>query len=259
MGIYTLSEVQANMSPNVAHNTAVPKKVLLVDDIKLFIEVEKAVLEKLDNFHVFTANSGAEALEVMEEERPDIIYMDLYMRGMDGDECCRIIKEKYGKDFPVIMVTHGSCVNDFERCWNAGCDEIIVKPINHPLFIATAKKYLNIQGRTDPRFSARLTIKRGTEQQEVLTDYSVNLSTGGLFLATADIQPIDTQFAIEFSLPDTVSPICCKARVAWTNDPEMMFKQELPAGMGLQFVDISLDNVDAIREYLTADRLVPSW
>jgi uncharacterized protein (TIGR02266 family) len=259
MGMYIARDIQADAGIEMTGMVQNMKKILLVDDINLFIQVEKAVLEKLDDIYIFTAYSAAEALQVMEEERPDIVYMDLYMRGMDGDECCRIIKEKYGKDVPVIMVTHGSSVNDFERCWFAGCDEIIVKPINHPLFIATAKKHLNIQGRTATRFTARLTIKHGIAQTEVLTDYSVNLSTGGLFLATADIQPIGTRFAIEFSLPGTVSPICCQARVAWVNDPEMLFKQELPAGMGLQFIDISLDDVNAIREYLTADRLIPSW
>jgi hypothetical protein len=54
-------------------------------------------------------------------------------------------------------------------------------------------------------------------------------------------------------------PICCKARVAWVNHPQKLFKQDMPPGMGLQFLDISLSDVDAIREYLSGGRLVASW
>jgi len=235
------------------------KKVLLVDDISLFIEIEKSVLERLDNFQVLTAHSGVEALQVIEDERPDLVFMDLYMDNMDGDECCRIIREKYGAGIAVIMVTHGSAVDDFERCWDSGCDEIIVKPINHHLFIATAKKYLKMQTGSDTRLSARLKVRHGIGQQSTLTDYSVNLSTGGLFLASAEILPIDTKFAIEFLLPGRPDPICCQARVAWVNDPQHLTKREMPPGMGLQFIDVSLSAVDAIREYLSGGRLIPTW
>jgi uncharacterized protein (TIGR02266 family) len=235
------------------------KKVLLVDDITLFIEIEKSVLARLDNFQTLTAHSGIEALRIIEEERPDLVFMDMYMDNMDGDECCRIIKEKYGASIAVVMVTHGSAVDDFERCWNSGCDEIIVKPINHHLFIATAKKYLKLQPRSDTRLSAHLKVKHGIDQQTTLSDYSVNLSTGGLFLATTEVLPVDTKFAIEFILPGRTEPIGCQARVAWVNKPPHLTKKEMPLGMGLQFVDVSLSDVDAIREYLSGGRLIPSW
>lgn len=235
------------------------KKVLLVDDISLFIEIEKSVLARLDNFQLLTAHSGAEALRVIEAERPDLVFMDLYMDNMDGDKCCRVIRERYGASIAVIMVTHGSAVDDFERCWNSGCDEIIVKPINHHLFIATAKKYLKMQTGSDSRLSARLKVKHGIGNLVTLSDYSVNLSTGGLFLATAEVLPQDTRFSIEFLLPGRSVPISCQARVAWVNDPQRLTKEEMPAGMGLQFIDVSLSDIDAIREYLSGGRLIPSW
>jgi uncharacterized protein (TIGR02266 family) len=239
------------------------KKVLLVDDIDFFIEAEKSALQCLDNFQTLTAYSGIEALRIIQKECPDLVYLDLYMDNMDGDECCRIIKETYGSSIPVIMLTHGGSLDDFERCWESGCDGIIVKPINPYLFAATTKKYLSIQSSignsSNIRHAARVKVKYEAGLQETITDYSVNLSTGGLFLATADILPVDTKFLIEFTVPVRSKPVCCKARVAWINDPQKVLKKDMPAGMGLQFVEISLSDVDAIREYLSGGRLLASW
>ncbi|MGK2905567.1 MAG: TIGR02266 family protein [Desulfuromonadales bacterium] len=239
------------------------KKILLVDDIDFFIEAEKSALQCLDNFQILTAHSGNEALRIIQKERPDLVYLDLYMDNMDGDECCRIIKETYGSNVAVIMLTHGGSLDDFERCWDSGCDGIIVKPINPHLFAATTKKYLSMQSsagkNSNIRHAARVKVKYEAGTQETLTDYSVNLSTGGLFLATADILPIDTKFLIEFTIPVRSKPVCCKARVAWVNDPQKLLKKDMPPGMGLQFVEISLSDIDAIREYLSGGRLLASW
>lgn len=239
------------------------KKVLLVDDINFFIEVETAALKGLDNLQILTAHSGIEALRIIQQERPDLVYLDLYMDNMDGDECCRIIKEIHATSIPVVMLTNGVSVNDFERCWESGCDAIILKPINPHLLVATTNKYLSMQSsvnrRRGLRHSARVKVKCAAGLQETITDYSVNLSTGGLFLATDKVLPIDTKFLIEFTIPVRTEPVCCKARVAWINDPQNPTKPDLPSGMGLQFIDISLCDVDAIREYLSGGRLLASW
>ena len=259
MGMYIANGMLAEVNNEMTGMVPGLKKILLVDDMELFVQVEKEMLDKMDNFNVLVAHSAEEALQIVEQDCPDLVYMDLYMGGMDGDDCCLIIKEKYGRDIPVIMVTHGGSLNDYERCWKAGCDEILAKPINHHLFIATTKKYLDIHDHSDLRSAARLVVKHGTEQDVVLTNYSVNLSTGGLFLASVNILPVDTCFGIEFSIPTAPYPICCTARVAWVNNPDTVYKRGLPAGMGLQFIDISLDDVNQLRDYLRPGRLLPVW
>src|SRR3990172_4252938 len=64
------------------------KKVLLVDDVKLFLELEKTLLNR-SNLQIFTASSGQEALEIHKREKADLILCDLYMPGMNGDEVCK--------------------------------------------------------------------------------------------------------------------------------------------------------------------------
>lgn len=235
------------------------KKILLADDVELFLEMEKSFFKR-GEFDLLVARSGEEALTIIREEHPDMVYMDLFMPGMNGDECCLAVKADNGlRHIPVVMVTSGGGDDDFERCWQAGCDEVIAKPINRNLFLAIARKFLQVEERADPRFSARLSIRHGTSSGALLSDYSLNLSTGGLFLSTTRLLSVDAPLAIEFVLPDSTVPIACTARVAWVNHPELMKNPQLPVGMGLQFLDLTLADLDALRKYLYEGGLEPFW
>jgi len=92
-----------------------------------------------------------------------------------------------------------------------------------------------------------------------MTNYTVNVSTGGVFLEANDIFPVDTLLEIKFKLPDNDIVINCNARVAWTNEPAQLKKNSLPPGMGIQFVDLSLENLQAIRNFLKKGDLKPVW
>lgn len=113
--------------------------------------------------------------------------------------------------------------------------------------------------RTDPRFLARIAIFNGPYQKEVVTNYTVNVSSGGLFVETAKILPVDTMLLVKFKLPDMDTVIVSKSRVAWTNEPDCPKKPALPSGMGIQFLDLSLDDMHAIRLFIDKGELVPTW
>jgi len=237
------------------------KTILLVDDIRLFLEQEMNVLSRGD-FEVLVAHSGLEALEVVAKEKPDLIFMDLYMPGMDGDRCCHAIKsDPKLNHMPIIMVTQGVNEEDFERCWQAGCDDIVAKPINRHYFLALAKRHLNIQMRKSPRYAARLGIKcqYGSDPDRFLSHYSVNLSAGGIFIETSDLLPIDSPLSVEFILPEDGRIIKCLGRVSWLNHPESLKSQNLPVGMGLQFTGLTLDDMDSIRHFIKNQNLTPVW
>jgi uncharacterized protein (TIGR02266 family) len=235
------------------------RKVLLVDDVQLFLEQEKTFFNR-DDFQLLSARSGLEALRIVREENPELVFMDLYMPDMDGDRCCHTIKsDKVLRDIPIIMVTAGADEDDFERCWQAGCDDIITKPINRHYFIAIIRKYLPLPLRKAPRFTARLRVHFGPNPQQLLTEYSVNVSTGGLFIETLNLLPLGTPLMIEFILPEQDKTIQSDGKVAWLNHPEMMKNPNLPVGMGLQFLNISFDDMNAIREFIKKEALLPSW
>ena len=53
------------------------KKILLVDDVKLFIELEKTFFQRKESIEILVAHNGCEALQVVEAESPDLVFMDL--------------------------------------------------------------------------------------------------------------------------------------------------------------------------------------
>ena len=113
--------------------------------------------------------------------------------------------------------------------------------------------------KTVPRYKARIAIYNGPNQQMLLTNYSVNMSMRGVFVETDDILPVNSLLMVRFSLPDNYSIITCNARVAWTNEEIHLRKYSIPPGMGLHFLDLSLDNMYAIRDYLNNGDHVPTW
>jgi uncharacterized protein (TIGR02266 family) len=141
----------------------------------------------------------------------------------------------------------------------AGCDDIIIKPINRHYLLAIAHKFLNIRHRKTPRFVARLPVQYGTDQGSLRTDYSVNLSTGGIFVETGSFLPIDTPLTLELTLPNKDRIIRTEGRVAWINHPDLKIKPNLPVGIGIQFHGASSDDLDAISQFIKNEALMPFW
>jgi two-component system KDP operon response regulator KdpE len=99
--------------------------VLAVDDeagILRLIRLELAA----QGFRVITASGGEEALRLVEEQRPDIILLDVIMPGMTGLEVLRAIRERWS--IPVVMVTARDREIDKVRGLEMGADDYIVKP-----------------------------------------------------------------------------------------------------------------------------------
>jgi uncharacterized protein (TIGR02266 family) len=226
------------------------KKILFADDVELFRALEKTFFRR-EEFSLIEAKTGRQAFDLVLAERPDLVLMDLYMPEMDGDEACRKIKDHPEiSATPVIMVTQGGRASDLARCRAAGCDDVVLKPINRSQFLEVSRKHLDLVERTTPRYPARLAIGYGSPPEKELQDYSVNISTGGLFLETAHPLGVGTPLTLYIGLPDRELPLRCNARVAWVNQPENPLKASLPAGVGLQFVGLSLENLHLLRDFL---------
>jgi len=118
---------------------------------------------------------------------------------------------------------------------------------------------LSLEKRSNPRFLARIAIFHGPYQKEILTDYSVNMSTGGVFIESSMILPEGTEVTVKFNLPNSDTIIVTKAAVAWVNDPSSLKKPAFPPGMGLQFLNLSLQDLHSIRAFLDAGNFQPTW
>ena len=220
------------------------KTILLVDDTPLFINLAKDFFRR-EQVNVLTACSGPEAVQVVKKENPDLVFMDLYMSGGDGDLACQEIKSDPRSKFtPVVMVTSSSNPADRERCLKAGCSEIIHKPLNRDEFLETSRRYLKFPGWSGKRVKIGSAVRFWVEPDKVVTGVLSDISVGGLFLETDDLLPVDTEIFVEFQLYQNATFKKCKGRVAWVNRRGSLKKDFGVSGMGIEFTDI--DKLDIL-------------
>ena len=126
-----------------------PARVLVVDDLLPNVKLLEAKL-KSEFYRVSTAQSGAEAIEKIEKESPDVILLDVMMPDMDGFETCRRIKaSRIGADIPIVMVTALSDIQDRVQGLNAGADDFLTKPINDLALFARIRSLVRLKNMTD--------------------------------------------------------------------------------------------------------------
>ena len=113
--------------------------VLVVDDLEPNVKLLEAKL-LAESYPVFTANSGAAALEALTQNKIDIVLLDVMMPGMDGFEtCARIKANPETTHIPVVMVTALSEIEDRVKGLEAGADEFLTKPINDTALLVRVK------------------------------------------------------------------------------------------------------------------------
>ena len=116
-------------------------KILVVDDAEFNRDLIVQLLE--DEYDILTAVNGAEGVHTTEQERPDLVLMDLGMPVMDGWEATRRIKANADlKHIPVIAVTSHAMVGDEIQAREAGCDDYLPKPVEEDELMKKIKKFL---------------------------------------------------------------------------------------------------------------------
>ena len=115
---------------------------MLVDDEPDILEIISYTL-KSENYEVFTATNGIQAIEIAKSERPHLILMDVMMPKMDGIEACEIIRSdsKIGKTLIAFLSARGE---DYSKIagFNAGADDFITKPIKPKVLKGKLKSLL---------------------------------------------------------------------------------------------------------------------
>ncbi len=86
-------------------------KIMVVDDEKNILMLYQSELED-EGYEVVAANSGKEALELFDREKPDLVTLDIMMPDIDGIQVLRQLKEK-NPNVPVIMLTAYDYRDDF--------------------------------------------------------------------------------------------------------------------------------------------------
>jgi CheY-like chemotaxis protein/Tfp pilus assembly protein PilZ len=221
-------------------------KVLLVDDVNMFLELEKSFL-KLSPVKVLLARDGAEALEVVRNERPDLVFMDLHMPKMSGAECCAAIKgDSLLKAIPVVIITTAGKEEDRQLCFNAGCDDFLSKPVERKSFLEMARKYLQNIERRELRASCSLPVTI-VSRFGTITGEALNISEKGLFVATPELLQAGSALDVTVVITPDRPPVESKGRLVWVNTGTERRKPSLPDGFGIEFVAIRDEHVETIR------------
>lgn len=118
-------------------------KILVVDDDQNICELLRLYIEK-EGFEVRIANDGRRALEIFEEQNPDLIMLDIMLPELDGWQVCREIRKK--SQCPIIMLTAKGEVFDKVLGLELGADDYVVKPFETKEVVARIKAVLRRYG-----------------------------------------------------------------------------------------------------------------
>jgi two-component system chemotaxis sensor kinase CheA len=112
---------------------------MIVDDEPNILAVLKGMLQK-EGYEVLVADSGVACLEILKDEKPDVIVMDVMMPEMDGWETVEKIKDdKTNKDINICMLTIKSTSKDREQSLYTGADWHISKPVSKENLLETVR------------------------------------------------------------------------------------------------------------------------
>jgi len=218
--------------------------ILLVDDNKLFLEIEKEYLQS-SPVEVLTAKNGLEAIHVIRNKRPDLVFMDMQMPKMDGIACCRAIKSDPSfNTIPVVMVTSRGNENDQNNSCSAGCDDYITKPLDRGHFLSVARSFIPSINRREKRVQTLITAVFRVNNESMSCAIH-NVSVGGAFLHSDYFGVPGCVIQLTFTLPGG-TVIECHGRIVWAN----RVSSQMPMGFGVQFALLPKDAKEALSKYI---------
>lgn len=122
------------------------KKVLIVDDEPNILILMEQALEKLEDEHdvmLLTAENGQEALEIIQQEQPNLVFLDVMMPKMNGLEVCQRVKEdRTLNEIYIIMLTAKGQEFDKQTGMAVGADLYMTKPFRPKEVLAKSREIL---------------------------------------------------------------------------------------------------------------------
>lgn len=118
------------------------KKVLIVDDADDIRKVLFFILKK-EGYEVIEAADGEKALAAISEHKPDMVYLDLHLPAIDGDEVCKQVKADDAlKEIPIIFLTASDDDLIQEKLSEAKANGFVKKPFDAELIKIKTKEIL---------------------------------------------------------------------------------------------------------------------
>ena len=210
------------------------KWVLVVESSEIDREYLARIIGRL-GYKLFSAKSGEEALHFMNQSLPNTLIMGERIPDYDPMELGRTIKEdRILSNPPMLLMTSNPDQFFHEKARQAGFNEIVTRPMSIRKFFTSLEMCLTNNRRLCIRapMSFPVLVKRGIEKLSMMTH---NFGEGGMYIPTADPFPGKTEVDLEFKLPGLRNDFSFRSQVAHAQERDT---DEVPAGMGLQFLDM---------------------
>ncbi|MCC7402578.1 MAG: response regulator [Chitinophagaceae bacterium] len=123
------------------------QKLLIVDDETHIRMLLQQTLEELedDEVNFLTAENGEEALAIIQEEKPQLVFLDVMMPKMNGMEVCRRVKKELGlNDVFIVLLTAKGQELDRQKGQEVGADVYMTKPFDPEMILKKAKEVLRL-------------------------------------------------------------------------------------------------------------------
>jgi DNA-binding NarL/FixJ family response regulator len=119
-------------------------RVLIADDNRLMLEGLRRALEPVEDIEIVgVTHTGSQVLPLAERRRPDLVAVELGMRGEDGRRCLELLREQH-PDIKVVVLSGSSAHDDIRGALTSGARAFIVKTVN-PLDIPTALRHAYVE------------------------------------------------------------------------------------------------------------------
>jgi PAS domain S-box-containing protein len=138
-------------------------RILVIDDEEKNIKLIKGLLMR-ESYHINGCFSGEEALEFLQNDKPDLILLDILMPGIDGFELCRMLKQDVStRIIPIVMVTALNDQEDRKKALDAGAEDFLNKPLDQFELKARVKSLLRIKSYHDEVINSHTEIAKKNE------------------------------------------------------------------------------------------------
>jgi two-component system alkaline phosphatase synthesis response regulator PhoP len=124
------------------------KKIVIIDDEPHIRALLEQTLEDFEDggVEIFTAKDGQEGLAILQEEHPDLVFLDVMMPKMNGFDVCNTVKNELKlQNIYIVMLTAKGQEFDKKKGLEVGADTYMTKPFDPDVIIAKASEVLGIE------------------------------------------------------------------------------------------------------------------
>jgi DNA-binding response OmpR family regulator len=218
-------------------------RILLVDHSRGALLFQETILRRR-RATVTTSLAGSEALAIAREEAPHLILFGYDLFDMSGPEFCRGIRDdERTRSISLLFVCDRGDDAHSEQCLEAGCNDVIFRPLHRQELDVKIAKLTAIPSRRQLRTLTRIEVSLENSGRFVM-GRSLNISATGMLIESERVLPGEGRLRLKFFLPGEAAPVQVMAEVLRAEFSGNM------ARYGLRFVELQPDAREQVERYV---------